>query len=302
MNQVEFSFLITTKNRLTELIKTLDRLSFLLTDNRVEFIICDDGSTDGTSNFITTHYPNIHLINNIKSRGLIYSRNRLLSSTKTPYAITLDDDAHLVSKDILEQINSHFNTHITCAVIAFRIFWGKVLPEKTDHFHTKTRVKGFVGCGHVWRMEAWRSIPNYPDWFIFYGEEDFASYHLFKAGWEVHYVPNILVHHRVDINSRKRDKDYRIRLRRSLRSGWYLYVVFYPLKTIPRRFLYTIWVQLKTKVFKGDVYAFIAILQALGDLVIKFPRLLKMANRLSKKEFVEYSKLANTRVYWELDG
>ena len=23
-------------------------------------------------------------------------------------------------------------------------------------------------------MKTWRDIPNYPEWFIFYGEEDFA--------------------------------------------------------------------------------------------------------------------------------
>jgi hypothetical protein len=41
-------------------------------------------------------------------------------------------------------------------------------------------LQSFVGCGHVWRMDAWRTIENYPEWFYFYGEEDFASYLLFK--------------------------------------------------------------------------------------------------------------------------
>jgi hypothetical protein len=36
-------------------------------------------------------------------------------------------------------------------------------------------VKSFVGCGHAWRMKAWHEIPNYPEWFEFYGEENYAS-------------------------------------------------------------------------------------------------------------------------------
>jgi hypothetical protein len=28
-------------------------------------------------------------------------------------------------------------------------------------------LQSFVGCGHVWRMDAWRTIENYPEWFIF---------------------------------------------------------------------------------------------------------------------------------------
>src|SRR5690606_19216212 len=185
-----------------------------------------------------------------------------------------------------------------CAVMALRIFWGKTLSANLNHVLTSTRVKGFVGCGHVWRMEAWRSIPNYPDWFVFYGEEEFAAFQLFKTNWDIWFVPDVLVHHRVDIKSRKKDADYQIRLRRSLRSGWYLYFLFYPWALIPKRFLYTVWIQFKNKVFKGDFKAFVAIIQAMGDVVVNMPRLLKNTNRLSKEGFLEYSKLSGTELYW----
>ena len=60
-------------------------------------------------------------------------------------------------------------------------------------------------------------------------------------------------------------------MRRSLRSGWYLYGLFFPLREIPRRFLYTLWVQLKKKTFKGDVKATIGIFQALIDVLLHIP-------------------------------
>ena len=294
----KFSILITTKNRLEDLKFTLQKINHLLEREDVECLICDDGSTDGTSNFIETNYKSIQLIKNTKSKGLIHSRNRLLNLTKATYAITLDDDAHIVSQNPLETIEHYFETNKKCAVMALRIFWGKLLPDNLNHTLANMRVKGFVGCGHVWRMDAWRTIPNYPDWFVFYGEEDFAAFQLFKTNWEVHYNPDILVHHRVDIKSRKKDNDYQLRLRRSLRSGWYLYLLFYPWQEIPKRFIYTLWIQFKTKVFKGDFKAFLAILQALGDVLITKPRLIKNTHRLSKKEFLAYSKLPETKLYW----
>ena len=294
----KFSILITTKNRLNDLKITLNQLACFIENDTIEFIICDDGSTDGTSDFIETNFKTIQLIKNPKSKGLIFSRNRLLNLTNAKYAITLDDDAHIVSENTLEIIEQYFNENTRCAIMALRIFWGKVLPENIDHNLENKRVKGFVGCGHVWRMKSWREIPNYPAWFIFYGEEEYASYQLFKKKWEVWYVPDILVHHRVDVRSRKKDNDYQIRLQRSLRSGWYLYILFYPLKQIPKKLAYTLWMQLKLKVLKGDFKALLAILGAIFDVLFNIPRLIYNRVPLNSTEYKNYQTHSNTMVYW----
>lgn len=294
----KFSILITTKNRLNDLKTTLNQLAFFIQNENIECIICDDGSTDGTSDFIETNFKTIQLIKNPKSKGLIFSRNRLLNLTNAKYAITLDDDAHIVSENTLEIIEQYFNENKRCAIMALRIFWGKVLPENIDHNLENKRVKGFVGCGHVWRMNAWREIPNYPAWFIFYGEEEYASYQLFKKKWEVWFTPDILVQHRVNVNERRKDDDYTTRLRRSLRSGWYLYFLFYPFKYIPRKMVYTLWVQLKLKVFKGDIKAFYALIGALLNVFFNIPRLLCFRNSLSDSEYKLYNSITDTILYW----
>lgn len=294
----KFTIVITTKNRKDELAFTLRKIGYLI-ESGVECIICDDGSTDEIATFLQSEFPSIKYIQNKKSKGLIYSRNRLLNLVTTEFAISLDDDAHFITENPLESIVKHFDQNPACGLIALRIFWGLESPIVITSNEETARVKGFVGCGHVWRMKAWHDIPNYPDWFIFYGEEDFAAYQLFKNNWEIHYLPEVLVNHRVDIKERKNNNDYQLRLRRSLRSGWYLYLMFFPWSKIPRRFAYTIWIQIKNKVFKGDKKAAFAIVQALGDLVINLPRLLYTSNRLTVKQFKAYSKLAETNIYWK---
>lgn len=298
-NPITFSILITTKNRLSDLLYTLSKTESLLQRNDVECIICDDGSTDATSDTIRVKYPEIALIRNDISIGLIGSRNKLLSIARGEYSISLDDDAHFLSEHPLENIERTFKKHSTCGVVAFRIFWGTEEPTHTLSNETEERVKGFIGCGHAWNMNAWRTIPNYPEWFIFYGEEDFASYHLFKHNWQIHYVPDILVHHRVDLTSRRTNNDYQIRMRRSLRAGWYLMFLFYPVKFIPKRWLYSLWVQIKKRTLKGNIPGTFAILQALGDLILNLPRILLNSKRFSSREFELYNKLPDAKIYWK---
>ncbi|MBC5841432.1 glycosyltransferase [Flavobacterium sp. F-380] len=294
-----FTILITTKNRIKDLKITLAKCTNLFSYDQVDYIICDDGSTDGSSDFISKQYPFIQLIQNKESKGLIYSRNRLLDLVTTPFAISLDDDAHFITQNPLQIISAYFDTNPACGLLAFRIFWGLEEPINTRTNEKNQLVQSFVGCGHVWRMEAWRSIANYPEWFEFYGEEDFASYLLFQNNWSIQYVPDILVQHRVSLKGRKNDPDYKPRLRRSLRSGWYLLFMFTPLYLVPRKFLYSIWMQLKLKVFKGELYVLQVLVLALKDVLINFPKLIKDSNRLSPKQWKAYSQISRAKIYWQ---
>ena len=299
MSYPTFSILITTKNRLTDLVFTLDKIKYLLDSSDVTCVIFDDGSIDGTYDYVKLNFPNIQLQRNAVSKGYIFCRNKMLNETQADYAISLDDDAHFLTENPLELISNHFEEHPKCGLLALRIFWGLEEPIATVSNEKSQQVQGFVGCAHVWRMSAWHAIPNYPEWFVFYGEENFASYQLFKRHWEIHYLPEVLAHHRVDVKSRKNQTDYGIRLRRSLRSGWYLFFMFYPIKTIPRKMAYSLWIQFRHKVFQGDFRALKAIVLALFDLVWNSPEIIKNSNRLTPKEYHEYNLLPETKLYWK---
>lgn len=296
--EIKFSILISTKNRLEELQYTLQKIAHLIERDDVECLLYDDASSDDTVNFLKTNYSTIQLFENKVSKGYIFNRNYLLNSCKGKYAISLDDDANFISDNCLEIIENHFQKNKNCGVIACRIFWGKNVPTVTESTEKVMQVAGFVGCGHVWDIKAWHAIPNYPEWYEFYGEEDFASLQLLKKGFEIHYVPEILVHHRVNVSERKNDKDYQIRRRRSLRAGWYNYFIFYPFSIIPKKMAYTIWQQLKNHTFKGNRKATLAIFQALFDVIISIPKFVKFSNRLSKQEFTKYCNLPKAKIYW----
>lgn len=293
-----FSIHISTKNRINHLRITLSSCLEMIKKENVNCVVFDDGSTDGTFEFVKNSFPEVIVYRNEISKGYLYCRNKMLNETKADYAISLDDDAHFITENPLGEIEDHFTVNLDCGLIALRIFWGLDLPDNTSANENVVRVQSFVGCGHVWRMDTWRTIENYPEWFEFYGEEDFASYVLFKNNWSIHYLPKLLVQHRVNVKERKKDHDHNLRLRRSLRSGWYLLFIFTPFYLVPRKFIYSIWMQLKRKVFKGELNVLLVLLLAFRDLILNSLKFFKHGNRLSTKEWEVYSKLSPTKIYW----
>jgi glycosyltransferase involved in cell wall biosynthesis len=295
----KFSILISTKNRCGDLLFTLGKIKHLLNQN-VTCVVFDDGSNDDTSEKVKSNFPEVTLLRNQASKGYIYCRNKMLNETTADFAISLDDDAHFLTQNTIKIISDYFQANPNCGLIAARIFWGKQSPISTESCDTAQIVKSFVGCGHVWRMKAWRDIPNYPEWFQFYGEENFASLQLFKKNWEIHYVPQLLVQHRVDLKNRTQtNKDFAFRYRRSLRADWYNYSMFFPISKTPKKLLYSIWMQWKTKVFKGNFKVISPLFRAIFDLISSIPKLISNRNALTREEYSKYLKLNETKIYWK---
>ena len=289
---------ITTHNRLKELIETLNLLKEVINDERVHTIICDDGSNDGTFEYINTHFPKFELFRNEKSIGLIGSRNKIMDLTKTEFAVSVDDDLNFLSISPIDSILNYFEKHPQCGVISFGIHWGLNIPTTIENKEASFRARNFAGGAHAFRMKAWYSIPNYPYWFKFYGEEEFASIHLFKHHWEINYVPSILTHHRVELKRRKLNNDYIFRQMRSFRAGIFILLMFYPFSKLPRLVGFAIYNQIKNKLFKGDWRATLGVVLGIFSIVINLNKVYKNSDRLSIQEYELYTQLKSATIYW----
>lgn len=295
----KFGILITTKNRVADLSYTLGKIQQLFRRDDVELVVTDDGSTDGTFEFLKSNYPEAILHRNPVSLGYLRCRNEMLNNSRALYTITLDDDAHFLSENPLEEVAAHFESHPECGLIAFRIFWSRNPPGRVSSDEKSQRVRGFVGCGHAWRMDSWRRIPDYPEWFKFYGEESYASIQLFMHGIEVHYLPQVLVQHCVDLKLRKQNSDYRLRYKNSLRADYFLFFLFNPIQTIPRRLGYSVYAQLRSRIFKTEPGMLWPLLGALWQVGINLPKLLRERTALTMEQYDSYLKLEGTKIYWK---
>ncbi len=299
MNPTEFSILISTKNRSKDLFFSLSQIYDLISPN-VTCVVFDDGSSDDTYEMVKSHFPKVVLHRNESSKGYIYCRNIMLNTTKADYAISLDDDAHFLVDNPLECIKSYFINSPKCGVIAFRIFWSKSKLKNFESIEIPHVVNSFVGCGHAWRMKSWRDIPNYPEWYHFYGEENFASFQLFKKKWEIHYVPEILIQHRVDMKLRSiQKKDFNFRYRYALRSDWFNILLFTPVNKIPKLIGYSIWMQFRNKIFKGNLKVIYPLIRAIFDMMIYLSKTIGNKYRLTEVEYADFLKLKEVNVYWK---
>lgn len=299
MSVVKASLLISTKNRCDDLLLTLEKVKHLIQED-LTCVVYDDGSTDGTYEKVKVQFPQVQLLRNEISKGYIYCRNKMLNETDAEFAISLDDDAHFLSENPIESLLDYFIQNPSCGLIAARIYWGKTTPETIQTQEQSQKVKSFVGCGHVWNMKAWREIPNYPEWFEFYGEENFASFQLLKSKWEVHYVPKILVQHRVDLKERAKDtKAFAFRYRRAIRADWYAYFLFLPWSKIPKKMAYSLWMQAKGKIFKGQLKVIAPLFLAICDLFLAVPKLMQHRNALTSQEYEAYAKLNEAKIFWK---
>jgi glycosyltransferase involved in cell wall biosynthesis len=291
--------LISTKNRCDDLLFTLAKIDQLLNEN-VSCVVFDDGSVDNTYEKVKEKHPQLSIRRNEQSKGYLYCRNVMLNESTADIAISLDDDAHFLIDNPIEIIHDYFLNNPQCGLIAFRILWSKTPYEAKPSDEKITQVQGYVGCGHAWNMKAWHKIPNYPEWFEFYGEETFAALQLFKKRIEIHYLPQLFIQHRVDLKQRTIvSNDFSYRHRRSLRACWFNYFLFFPFSKIPKLMLYSLWMQFRNKIFKGNVKVVKPLFLAIFDILITLPKLIKHRNSLTSKEYNAYLKLNDAKIYWK---
>jgi len=292
--------LITTRNRRDELLRTLAAMVPVLGSGN-EIIVLDDGSTDATSQALQQAFSGVRVLREEQSRGYIAGRNRLLGMAVGTYAISLDDDSEIVSPEALPEIARHFAENPRCGAIAMRIYWGPSLPpDLTAPQEPPHRVKSFVGCGHAWKMGAWHSIVPYPEWFEFYGEEDFASIQLFRHGWEVHYLPQVVVHHRAVIRARPLSEQ-RWRFRRQFRSGLFLMGLFYPWPKLLWHLAYACWAQFQNRFrYTRNWRLLPAFLGALGDLLRRAPLLWRQRQPLTAEQWRTWQSIPGSVLYWQV--
>ncbi|SVE27384.1 uncharacterized protein METZ01_LOCUS480238, partial [marine metagenome] len=74
--------------------------------NQVDIIVSDNGSEDGSIDFIRKSFPSIQIVENCKNLGFGSAINRGLSIAKGDYFIFLNSDLRLDSKCVGELVNT----------------------------------------------------------------------------------------------------------------------------------------------------------------------------------------------------
>ncbi len=188
------------------------------TGQEFEILLVDNGSTDGTQEFVRQQYPEVRLIELGENRGFTGACNAGWAAAQGEIIILLNNDTAVHSHWLSEIIRA-FGEHPDVGSIAGKM----LLFDRRDHIHTAGdyyRVDGIPGNRGVWqkdegqfdreeyvfsacggaaayRRQVLETVGFLDDDFFFSCEDVDLGWRINLAGWRVLYVPTAVVYHKL---------------------------------------------------------------------------------------------------------
>jgi GT2 family glycosyltransferase len=192
--------IIATKDRQEELSRALD--SVLAQTFPIDILVIDDGSTDGTAEFVLKNYPNVRIERSETSLGLVSQRNRAAKIVKTPLIFSLDDDAFFSSIDVVAKTIKEFDNPRVGAVniplINFRegkTGIGERATPAVPELHKVYVSDIFYGGAHAIRRKLFLRLGGYREELFHQGEESDFCIRMLDVGYVVRVGSAAAVHH-----------------------------------------------------------------------------------------------------------
>ena len=187
-------------------------------------VVSDNGSTDGSRDFIRERYGNrVTIVENGANLGFAAACNRAFAKTSAPIAFLLNPDAELKDR-ALENMVAFLDAHPRCGIAGSRIYnydgtiqqscgefdtwagaflrssaWGELRPFRRFangaalrdfSYDQPHRVDIAIGAALAIRRLLFDEIGTFDERFFLYHEEvDFAK-RAAMAGWETWFVPS----------------------------------------------------------------------------------------------------------------
>jgi GT2 family glycosyltransferase len=195
-----------TRNRRHRAVGAVSRLVALPEQPRV--VVVDNGSTDGTAEALAAEVPEADVVavgENLAAAG----RNLGARRVAAPYVAFCDDDMAW-EPGALRRAADVLDRHPSVAVVAARVLVGpEARQDETCRAMAESplpptpalegldgrRVLGFVAGAAVVRREAFLSVGGFEPRLMIGGEEELLALDLAAAGWELVYVPHVVVRH-----------------------------------------------------------------------------------------------------------
>jgi len=198
----------------------------------MEIIIIDDGSWDGSVNFLKKNYPDIRLFKHTTNRGFSAAVNTGARAAKGDLILLINTDV-TPDPDFLVKVLPNFEDKSVFAVSLHEKGFGSAKGTFTDGYiklamgeegnknHSSFYVSGGSG---VFRRSIWVKLGGMDEKLLspFYWEDIDLCYRAAKRGYKLLWEPGGTVEHHHESTISKFPKDYvaRIRERNQLLMLW----------------------------------------------------------------------------------
>jgi GT2 family glycosyltransferase len=177
-----------------------------------EVVVVDNGSTDGSREWVGQHYPQITLLQNPRNQGFAAGYNRAIAACTRAHVLVLNVDVFL-APDFVEQALPGFARTPAVAAVTGRIFQEgtgedinggfflrrqlRMLPS--PNLEEEEEVFGATGAVALFRRQALEELgvgsQYYDEAYFSYGEDIDLAWRLQLAGWRARYQPRARAHH-----------------------------------------------------------------------------------------------------------
>jgi GT2 family glycosyltransferase len=216
MPRPTFSIIIINWNGLAVLPRCLAALHSQ-TRRDFEIILVDNGSTDGSAEFVRGSHPEVHLISLGENTGFAPANNLAARHARAAWLIFLNNDA-FPSSGWLDALTRAIQQHPHTAMFASRLLMADQ-PGWVDGTGDACHVSGAVwnrqhrhpaaaadaavrevfapqGAAALIRRDAFESVGGFDEDFFAYHEDIDLAFRLRLRGHHCLYLPDALVHHK----------------------------------------------------------------------------------------------------------
>ncbi len=293
---MQASILIVSKNRKKELEFTIQMLEKILDLSLCEVLVFLDGCSDN-SDLLKEKFQWVNWIASEKSIGASAARHQIYPKAKGQFLIGLDDDAHPLNIDFIEQTKTIFEKYANVGIIAFQEIKGVFSSDKEALNNVVIKEEEyycneFIGCGFAIRKEVYESINGFPVWIDIYGEESCVSIEVLAKGYDMIYSNVIKVNHRIDIAERKQNGQNYFRFGKQLKNTTFYYLVYFqfPLLKILKLYGHNF-----KKYALMDREYFKVFFITIFEVVKGFPKVLKYRSPVDKKVLKKMRSLSGLK-------
>jgi hypothetical protein len=215
----------------------------------LQVIVVDNASRDGSADMVRERFAQVSLIRSPQNLGFARGYNLAARQARGRYLLILNPDTE-ARPDALRRLVEFMDAHPAAAAAGPRLlnsdgtlqlscrrfpralagvfrntFLGRLFPGNryaahylmTDWNHAEPREVDWVsGAAMCVRREAWDQIGGFDERFFMYAEDMDWCLRAREAGWQIHYVPDAAIIHRVGRSSDQRPAAMVVQFHRSM--------------------------------------------------------------------------------------
>lgn len=292
---MEASILIVSRNRSTELKKTLGILRKYVNFERHEILVFLDGCTDGSQE-LKEIFPEVTWEISHVCLGASQARSILYKKARGKILFGFDDDSHPLQSDFIKIAQNLFTKNSNIGILAFKeikgIFESDFIPGELKIKMEDYFVKDFLGCGFAIKKDVYDQTRGFPIWIDIYGEEVCVAIETIEMGFDILFTHSISVHHRTNKQKMNIGGANYFRFGKQLKNTASFYMIYYPFPLVLKKVVRLYYLNFQKYAVKDRKF----FQQFVGALIENFKNIksnLRYRDPVSRKTINIFNKLPN---------